>query len=69
VFAAIVLGGHEGLTLDKLSSSGGGAAAFAASFRWLFVTAAVFLSVTFLALIAIKEQPLRGPTAKPMAAE
>src|SRR5262249_46907834 len=69
VFAAIVLGGHEGLTLDKLTSAGGGAAASAASFRWVSVPAAVFLGVTLLALIAIKEQPLHGPTAKPMAAE
>jgi MFS family permease len=65
VFAAIVLGGQEGLTLDKLSGAGGAAAAFAASFRWVFVAAAIFFTITLIALIAIKEQPLRGPTAKP----
>lgn len=73
VFAAIVLGGLDagGLTLDKLSSTAAGTAA--ASFRWVFVAGAVFLGIALVALIAIKEQPLRGPaphgTPKPMAAE
>jgi fucose permease len=65
VFAAIVLGGHEGLTLDKLASAG----AFASPFRFVFIAAAIFLGVAFLALLAIKEQPLRGPAGKPVPAE
>jgi MFS family permease len=75
VFAAIVLGGLDvgGLALDKLADTGAGAAAFAASFRKVFVAAAIFLGIALIALIAIKEQPLRGPARqqapKPMAAE
>lgn len=61
IFAAIVLGGADGLSLDRLSAAG--AASLAASFRWVFVAAAVFLAVTLLALAVIKTQPLRGPQA------
>src|SRR5262249_38106686 len=67
--AAIVLGGHEGRTPATLSSVCGRAAAFAESFHFVFLTAAVFLAITLIALIAIKEQPLRGPTANPVAAD
>jgi len=67
VFAAIVLGGAEGLTLDKLS--GANAAALAASFRLVFIAAAIFFGIALIALIAIEEQPLRGPAAKPLAGE
>src|SRR5262249_20856101 len=68
VFAAIVLGGHEGLTLDRLAGAAG-ASAFASSFRFVFVVAAIFLGVALLALLTIKEQPLRGPAGKPVPAE
>src|SRR5215467_15288769 len=59
IFAAIVLGGQDGLTLDKLG--GAGAGMLAPSFRWVFIAAAGFLAIALLALLAIREQPLRGP--------
>jgi MFS family permease len=68
VFAAIVLGGHDGLTLDRLAGAAG-AGAFASSFRFVFIVAAIFLGVALLALLTIREQPLRGPAGKPVAAE
>jgi EmrB/QacA subfamily drug resistance transporter len=65
VFAAIVLGGR---TLDKLA--GGNAATAAEAFRLVFIAAAICLAIAFVALLVIKEQPLRGPApAKPVAAE
>jgi hypothetical protein len=35
-------------------------------FRWVFIVAAAFLSVAFVALLALKERPLRGPTLRPV---
>jgi EmrB/QacA subfamily drug resistance transporter len=58
VFGAIVLGGGE-------AGTGG---QFAALFRWVFIAAAAFLTIAFVALLAIEERPLRGPTAKPAPA-
>jgi len=65
IFAAIVLGGQDGLTLDKLGGAAG--STLAPSFRWVFIAATVFLAIALLALLAIKAQPLRGP-AQPAAA-
>jgi EmrB/QacA subfamily drug resistance transporter len=67
VFAALVLGGIGVGALDKVAGAGGNAAAFAASFRLVFIAAALFLGVALLALVAIKEQPLRGPAQRPAA--
>ena len=66
IFAAIVLGGRNGLTLDKLA--GAGAGTLAPSFRWVFIAAAGFLAIALLALLAIREQPLRGPAQREAAA-
>jgi MFS family permease len=68
VFGAIVLGGMDagggGLGFDKLA--GGAGAHFAALFRWVFIAAAAFLGVAFIALLAIEERPLRGPALQPL---
>jgi hypothetical protein len=61
IFAAIVLAGVHGASLDRLSAAD--MAALAASFRWVFIAAAVFLAISQLALMVIKTQPLRGPAA------
>jgi len=66
IFAAIVLGGRNGLTLDKLAGAGVGT--LAPSFRWVFIAAAGFLAIALLALLAIREQPLRGPAQREAAA-
>jgi MFS family permease len=70
VFAAIVLGGieAEGLTLDTLAGAGARPELFAGLFRTVFVAAAMFLSVAFVALIAIEERPLYGPERHVMRA-
>ena len=59
IFAAIVLTGGRGSSLERLSA----AAMAAASCRGVFIAAAVFFSLAMLALMAIKTQPLRGPLA------
>jgi EmrB/QacA subfamily drug resistance transporter len=69
VFAAIVFGGLGTHSLDGLA--GADAAAVAASFRLVFIATAICLAIAFVALVVIKEQPLRGPDPadKPVAAE
>jgi MFS family permease len=52
VFGAIVLGGIDA----------GGAAALTVAFRWVFIAAAVFLCIAFVAMLFIEEHPLRGPS-------
>jgi EmrB/QacA subfamily drug resistance transporter len=61
IFAAIVLAGVHGASLERLSAAD--TIALAASFRWVFIAAAVFLTMSLLALMLIKTQPLRGPAA------
>jgi len=65
IFAAIVLagvhGGVRGASLERLSAAD--TAALAESFRWVFISAAVFFAMSMLALMVIKTQPLRGPSA------
>jgi EmrB/QacA subfamily drug resistance transporter len=63
IFAAIVLAGVHGASLDRLSAAD--TAALAASFRWVFIAAAVLLAMALLSLMVIKTQPLRGPAAAP----
>jgi len=63
IFAAIVLAGVHGASLERLSAAD--TAALAASFRWVFIAAAVFLAMSLLSLMVIKTQPLRGPAAAP----
>jgi len=58
IFAAIVLGGADGPSWERLSA---GAVSLASSFRLVFVVAATFLAMALLSLMAIKAQPLRGP--------
>jgi MFS family permease len=61
-FGAIVLGSTGGqggaLTLEKLHT---GHADFAPAFRLVFIAGAAFLSVALASLLAVEEQPLRGP--------
>jgi EmrB/QacA subfamily drug resistance transporter len=69
VFSAIVLGGIEASgsarTLTELTSGGTSAADFAVLFRFVYTAAAAFLTIAFIALVAIEERPLRGPAAAP----
>jgi EmrB/QacA subfamily drug resistance transporter len=75
VFVAIVLGGLEGgegarllATLTAHGVRGGeraaSAAHFAPLFRWVFVSAALFLAVAMLAVLMVEERPLRGPATR-----
>jgi EmrB/QacA subfamily drug resistance transporter len=63
IFAAIVLTGVQGSSLEQLSAAD--TAALAASFRWAFIAAAVLLATSLVSLMAIKTQPLRGPAVGP----
>jgi len=69
VFAAIVFGGIGAHSVDRLA--GVDPATVAPSFRLVFIATAICLAIAFVALVAIKEQPLRGPNPadKPVAAE
>jgi EmrB/QacA subfamily drug resistance transporter len=64
VFGAIVLGalGNAGdaAALETLAGHNRAGVDFAATFRWVFVAAAVFLAVACLAMMAVEERPLRG---------
>lgn len=75
LFVAIVLGGFEGgegVRLIKTLSAhaaGGGArvartAEFAPLFRWVFVSAALFLALAMIAVMLVEERPLRGPATR-----
>jgi MFS family permease len=63
-FGAIVLGalGNAGdaAALEMLAGHNRAGTDFAATFRWVFVAAAVFLAVACLAMMAVEERPLRG---------
>jgi EmrB/QacA subfamily drug resistance transporter len=65
IFAAIVLAGVHDASLERLSAAD--TAALAASFRWVFIAAAVFLAMSLLSLMVVKTQPLRGPAAEPVS--
>ena len=69
VFSAIVLSAGDGsggvLTFDQLAGASG--ADFAASFRWVFIAAAVFLATALAAVLLIEERPLRGPAVRQAA--
>ncbi len=62
VFGAIVLGGGTDgsgvATLEKIAAAHGD---MAPAFHWVFVTAAVFLTISFVCLFAVEERPLHGP--------
>jgi EmrB/QacA subfamily drug resistance transporter len=62
VFGAFVLGGASDgsgvMTLEKLALTHGD---LAPAFHWVFIAAAVFLSISFCCLFAVEEQPLHGP--------
>ena len=67
-FGTIVLGGLDtgghGLTLETLRGGAQVASAdFALLFRWLFAAGAAFCVAGLVAVLAIEEQPLRGPAA------
>ncbi|MPZ37515.1 MAG: MFS transporter [Rhizobiales bacterium] len=80
VFVAIVLGGFEGAEgarlLEMLAAHGGrglergaNAAHFAPLFRWVFVSAALFLAIAMVAVILVEERPMRGPVTRVKPAE
>jgi EmrB/QacA subfamily drug resistance transporter len=62
VFGAIVLGGGTDgsavVTLEKLAAAHGD---MAPAFRWVFIAAALCLSVSFLCMFVVEERPLHGP--------
>jgi sugar phosphate permease len=79
-FVAIVLGGLEGgegarllATLTAHGASGAarsaGAAHFAPLFGWVFLSAALFLAASMLAVMLAEERPLRGPVTRVKPAE
>jgi MFS family permease len=55
VFGAIVLGGIDA----------GSGAHLTPAFRWVFIAAAVFLAIAFVAVLFIEEHPLRGLSMPP----
>jgi len=60
-FGAIVLGGAgETATLETLAGNGQAVPEFAAAFRWVFIAAAVFLTLALVAMTGVEERPLRG---------
>jgi EmrB/QacA subfamily drug resistance transporter len=63
-FGAIVLGalGNAGdaAALETLAGVNRAGVDFAATFRWVFIAAAVFLGIACLAMMAVEERPLRG---------
>ena len=61
IFAAIVLAGVHGASLERLSAAD--TAALAGSFRWVFIAAAVFFAMSLLSLMVIR--PSRAPQPRP----
>ena len=63
-FGAIVLGalGNAGdaAALETLAGVNRAGVDFAATFRWVFIAAAVFLGIACLAMMSVEERPLRG---------
>jgi len=72
VFGAIVLGAlgnaGEATALETLAGVNRAGVDFAATFRWVFIVAVVFLAVACLAMMAVEERPLRGRGEKPSRA-
>jgi MFS family permease len=70
VFGAIVLGGGTDesgvMTLEKLALNHGD---MGPPFHWVFITAAVFIGISFLCLLAVEERPLHGPVRLADASE
>src|SRR5207244_13287795 len=57
IFAAIVLTGVQGSSLERLSPAD--TEALAASLRWVFIAAAVFFALSLLSLMVFMTQLLR----------
>ena len=53
-------GAGDAAALETLAGVNRAGADFAATFRWVFVAAAVFLALAFLAMMVVEERPLRG---------
>ena len=72
VFGAIVLGAlgnaGEATALETLAGINRAGVDFAATFRWVFIVAVVFLAVACLAMMAVEERPLRGRGEEPSRA-
>jgi EmrB/QacA subfamily drug resistance transporter len=64
-FGAIVLGALGGAgdtaALEMLAGVNRTGVDFAATFRWVFIAAAIFLGLAMLGMMAVEERPLRGP--------
>jgi MFS family permease len=62
LFGAIVLGaisdGSHLATLENLATAHGD---LGPAFRWVFISAALCLGISFLCLLAVEERPLHGP--------
>jgi EmrB/QacA subfamily drug resistance transporter len=62
IFGAIVLGGVDSgtgvVTLERLAAEHGD---LTPAYRWVFLTAALFLLISFVCLFAVEERPLHGP--------
>jgi MFS family permease len=67
-FSAIVLrslgNAGDAAALQTLAGVNRAGVDFAATFRWVFAAAAVFLAVACLAMMAVEERPLRGRGGK-----
>jgi EmrB/QacA subfamily drug resistance transporter len=67
-FSAIVLrslgNAGDAAALQMLAGVNRAGVDFAATFRWVFAAAAVFLAVACLAMMAVEERPLRGRGGK-----
>jgi EmrB/QacA subfamily drug resistance transporter len=70
VFGAIMLGGVDSasgvMTLEKLAAAHGD---LAPAYHWVFLAAALFLSISFVCLFAVEERPLHGPVRLADSAE
>ncbi len=62
VFGAIVLGNMtEGSSTSTLDTLAAGHGDLAPAFHWVFIAAAVCLTMSFACLLAVEERPLHGP--------
>jgi EmrB/QacA subfamily drug resistance transporter len=63
VFGAIIIGGAAGdtavMTIEQVAAQQHGN--MAPAFHWVFIAAALFLTVSFACLFVVEERPLRGP--------
>jgi EmrB/QacA subfamily drug resistance transporter len=61
VFGAIVLGGVAEGPSTTLETLGAGHGDLAPAFHWVFIAAALCLSISFFCVLLVEERPLHGP--------